>query len=270
MFSLEIIRSASPAMPPKVVMLDFDGTVSTMREGWHSLLSNYYVSQLKETPAGQNKTEAEILSVAKKALEPNIGKQPVFQFYTLADLIREYGGTPRDPEVCLQEYYKELFAVVHRRHELLRSGLDPKELLVPGTLDLLAMLRQRGIKLYLVSGTEEEYIKEDAELLRITGYFDGGIFGGTKDQDASSKRMIVRKILSENHISGSELVSFGDGQTETREVRAVGGLAIGVASDESARQGVDQWKRSQLIEAGADWIIPDFTDVPRIEKKLFG
>jgi hypothetical protein len=39
----------------------------------------------------------------------------------------------------------------------------------------------------------------------------------------------------------------------------VAGLAIGVASNEAERRGVDLQKRALLIAAGADAIIPDFS-----------
>jgi phosphoglycolate phosphatase-like HAD superfamily hydrolase len=269
MFSLEIVRSDHPALIPKAAMLDFDGTVSIIREGWHKLLTDFFASRLKATPQEEQTSQDKLIETAKTALEPNIGKQPIYQFYTLADLVKERGGNPLEPEKYLAEYYRDLLGIVQRRHDQIRGGLDPRELLIPGTLDLLQMLKRRGLKLYLVSGTEEEFIKEDCKLLRITDYFDGGIYGGQKDPAKYSKAMIVAKILAENNISGMELIGFGDGQTETRDIRAVGGFVIGVASNETARQGIDAWKRNQLIQAGADWIIPDFTDLEQIEKNLF-
>ena len=36
------------------------------------------------------------------------------------------------------------------------------------------------------------------------------------------------------------------------------GLAVGVASDEVKRQGINAWKRKRLIQAGADLIVGDY------------
>ena len=66
-----------------------------------------------------------------------------------------------------------------------------------------------------------------------------------------------------------ELVTFGDGFVEIEDTKAVGGVAVGVASDEVNRQGIDEWKRGRLIEAGADLIIPDFCDHERLVAYLF-
>ncbi|MDZ4783566.1 MAG: HAD family hydrolase, partial [Planctomycetia bacterium] len=45
---------------------------------------------------------------------------------------------------------------------------------------------------------------------------------------------------------------------EIEEIRRVGGLAVGVASEEESREGVNEWKRQRLIRAGADVIIGDY------------
>jgi len=57
----------------------------------------------------------------------------------------------------------------------------------------------------------------------------------------------------------SGLATLGDGPVEIRETRKRGGLAIGVASDEVRRYGLNDAKRPRLIRAGADVIIPDFS-----------
>ena len=70
----------------------------------------------------------------------------------------------------------------------------------------------------------------------------------------------VDRILVQHRLAGRELITFGDGYVEIENTAAVGGLAIGVASNEAERQGLDAWKRQRLIEAGADIIIPDFRE----------
>jgi phospholipid/cholesterol/gamma-HCH transport system permease protein len=56
----------------------------------------------------------------------------------------------------------------------------------------------------------------------------------------------------------NELLGFGDGFVEIEEVKRVGGLAIGVASNEETRSGINDWKRNRLIRAGADLIVGDY------------
>ncbi|MDR1964983.1 MAG: haloacid dehalogenase-like hydrolase [Planctomycetaceae bacterium] len=269
MSSIEIVHGEHPVVCPKAAMLDFDGTLSVIRAGWHPILIGLFLKYLRDTPQGKLRSETELEEVAKSHIELQIGQQPIYQFYSLVQVIREFGGIPSEPEDYLREYYQFLFEIVRRRHDQIRNGVDPQEFVVPGTYGLLAMLQRRGLKLYLVSGTEEELVREDVRLLRLSDYFDGGIYGGQKTPSSFSKALLVDRILRENQLTGAELLGFGDGHTETCEVKKVGGFAIGVASNETARSGIDLWKRDQLLRAGADWIIPDYNDLATIESKLF-
>ena len=76
-------------------------------------------------------------------------------------------------------------------------------------------------------------------------------------------------MIRENHLAGSSLLGFGDGYVEIENVREAGGYAVGVASDERLRRGIDAWKRERLIAAGADLIIADYREPERLEAALF-
>ncbi|MDE2832478.1 MAG: HAD family hydrolase, partial [Gemmatimonadota bacterium] len=75
-----------------------------------------------------------------------------------------------------------------------------------------------------------------------------------------SKAMVIQNMLKTHAIDGPELLGFGDGYVEIENVKDVGGTAIGVASDEVKREGINTWKRNRLIEVGADIIIPEYRD----------
>jgi phosphoglycolate phosphatase len=72
---------------------------------------------------------------------------------------------------------------------------------------------------------------------------------------------VIDRLLAEMGIRGEELLGFGDGVVETREVKRVGGVAVGVASSEhGSKPGtLNAEKRMRLIAAGADLIVPDYT-----------
>src|SRR4030042_2276985 len=73
--------------------------------------------------------------------------------------------------------------------------------------------------------------------------------------------MVIERILKENRVDGQSLLGFGDGYVEIQNIKAVGGLAVAVASDEAGRSGTpDPWKRDRLIGAGADLVIPDYRE----------
>ena len=59
-----------------------------------------------------------------------------------------------------------------------------RQYLVPGSRALLEALRDRGLRLYLASGTDEVYMKDEADLLDVTRYFDGGVYGALDDPNS--------------------------------------------------------------------------------------
>jgi hypothetical protein len=81
--------------------------------------------------------------------------------------------------------------------------------------------------------------------------------------------MVIEQIMKENNLHGQELVVFGDGPVEIRECRKRNGIAVGLASDEIRRHGLNIEKRPRLIKAGAQIIIPDFSQLQKLLALLF-
>jgi hypothetical protein len=81
--------------------------------------------------------------------------------------------------------------------------------------------------------------------------------------------MVIEKIMTENNLHGSELAVFGDGPVEIRECSKRGGIAVGTATDEIRRHGLNPEKRTRLIKAGAHIIVPDFSQKDKLIKLLF-
>src|SRR6202035_3034508 len=100
------------------------------------------------------------------------GKQTIYQMIRLAEEIRLRKGNPRDPLAYKQEYHDRLMERIAARRKALEGGkARPEELLVPGASAALGLLRERGLELYLASGTDENYVREEAELLGLTPFF---------------------------------------------------------------------------------------------------
>src|SRR5205085_11825900 len=96
--------------------------------------------------------------------------------------------------------------------------------------------------------------------LGLTEFFGEHIYGALDDYQSFSKKMIIDRILHDNNLGGQELLGFGDGFVEIEEIKAVGGTAVAVASDEVRREGINEWKRQRLMRAGADLVIGDYRD----------
>jgi hypothetical protein len=54
-----------------------------------------------------------------------------------------------------------------------------------------------------------------------------------------------------------------------RESRKRDGLAVGIASDEIRRHGLNIEKRTRLVKAGAHIIVPDFSQYQKLFELLF-
>lgn len=268
--NLEILRALPQGSRPRYAVLDFDGTVSLIREGWQDIMIPYFTDELAATPQGAQLPRTQLAELARDFVFVNTGKQTIYQCIELANQITRLGGTPQDPQVYKDEYVRRLLEAIDQRLEGLRSGSIPREeLLVPGSVELLEMLRRHGVQLYLASGTDDPHVKIEAAMLGLDQYFDGHIYGAQRDYKTFSKKMVIDRIIQENNLSGTELLGFGDGYVEIENIRSVGGYACGVASNEKTRQGIDQWKRERLTGVGADIIIPDYRCVEELEAYLF-
>ena len=270
MFSIEITGNAKPASPLRAAILDFDGTISLIREGWQAVMIPMFVEVLFATPGGQKETAQEIEHDVREFVDLLTGKQTIYQCIRLAEEVRKRGGKPLEALEYKREYHRRLLERINHRLEELRNGGDPAKHIVPGSYELLQMLRDRGLVVYLASGTDELYVKDEADLLRVTEYFNGGVYGAQDDHKTFSKAMVIQRIIRENDLKGPELIGFGDGYVEIENVHDIGGFAVGVATNEAERCGIDDWKRNRLIGAGADLIIPDYSDIGRLERQLFG
>ncbi len=258
--SIELVREIRIRRPPQHVLFDFDGTLSLIREGWQRVMIPMMVEFLLETGTGESAAELE--RIVRGFVAELTGKQTIYQMIRLSEEIRKRGGRPRDPLAYKRIYHDRLMEKIRDRREGLRSGrIPPETMLVPGSLQILQNLAERGTGLYLASGTDERYVREEAALLGLDRWFGDHLYGAVDDYRSYSKADVIRRILEMNRIDGAGLLGFGDGYVEIRNLRDAGGIAVAVASDESGRSGKpDPWKRKRLIAVGADVVIPDYRD----------
>jgi phosphoglycolate phosphatase len=242
----------------KFALFDFDGTISLIREGWQQIMVPMMIELLMETP--HHEGEQEIALTTRKFIAELTGKQTIYQMIRLAEEISKRGGTPLDPMVYKNEYHERLLQRIKNRiSDLEQKRVSPESMAVPGSIEFVKQLHANGIKCFLASGTDEKYVLHEADLLGLPPYFEG-IFGAQDDYKNFSKKMVIDRIIQTNHLSGSEFISFGDGYVEIENTKSVSGVAVGVATNEAERCGIDEWKRNRLIAAGADLIIPDFCE----------
>jgi phosphoglycolate phosphatase len=255
--AIEIINPLPVRGEIKHALFDFDGTLSLIREGWQQVMVPMMVDALMDTPHHESREELE--RIVREFVDRLTGKQTIYQMLQLQEEVRARGGQPLEALEYKRRYHALLWQRIEHRVAGLKAGTIPREeMLVPGSLLVLELLCAQGITCYLASGTDIGYVQDEASALGLTGYFQGGIYGALDDWESFSKAKVIQDILTQHQLAGHALVAFGDGYVEIENAVAVGGIAVGVASDEARRCGVDTWKRERLIGAGAHIIVPDF------------
>lgn len=250
------------------VVFDFDGTISLIRDGWQNVMVPMMVEFLQnETDTSETREQLE--SIVVEFVDRLTGKQTIYQMIQLAEEIEKRGGKPKEPLVYKDAYNNRLLPIVEKRISGLADGsLSAESLRVPKALEFLQSLDKLGIECYLASGTDVEFVKNEAGLLGVAKYLKGGIFGAVREYKKFSKAMIIQKILSDFDLSGSELLIIGDGYVEIENAKAVDAIAVGVASVEDNIYNMNADKRDRLIRAGADIIIPDFQEGEQLLRYL--
>ena len=258
--AIEIVHPLGANAKPQHVVFDFDGTLSLIREGWPEIMVPMMVDVLSET--GTDESQEQLSDLVYRFVMELTGKQTIYQMLRLVEEVERRGGNPEPALHYKEMYHNRLMQKIEFRREGLRRGeIETAEMVVPGSIGLLQELQRRDAQLYLASGTDEVYVKEEVELLGLAPFFGKHVYGAVADYQSFSKAQVIQRILSENRVEGDRLLGFGDGYVEIENVKAVGGTAVAVASDEANRSGKpDAWKRERLIGVGADVVVADYRE----------
>jgi len=273
---IEIIRRWPENHKIKYAILDHDGTISTLREGWELIMAPMMIKSIlgDKFQSADETLYHKIESRVIEFIDRTTGIQTLMQMKILLELIREYGFV-RDNQMLDEYGYKEIYntelmlMVNDREKRLKRGELQVEDFMIKNALFLLNRMHGAGIKLYLASGTDESDVKNEAAALGYDHLFEGRIFGAVGDITKEAKKLVLDRILDMIGDSESaQIATFGDGPVEIRETHKRGGITIGLASNEIKRFGINLVKRTRLIKAGADIIIPDFSQSSELFRLL--
>ena len=267
--SIEIVHPEIERGRITSALFDFDGTLSLIREGWQQVMIPMMVEVLLGTP--RHEKEDEIEAVVTEFVTNLTGRQTIYQMFRLAEEVAKREGRPLHALEYKGMYLRRLWGRIGNRLAALEEGrVHPDDHLVPGSREMLEELDRRGVELCLASGTDREDVLREARALGLDQFFGDRIYGALERYWEFSKEALLQRIVEEGNLSGPQLVVFGDGFVEIESAKAIGGIAVGVASEEARRSGVNEWKRRRLIEAGADVIIPDYRQHAQIVAYLWG
>lgn len=275
---IEIISKLPEGREFTHAIFDHDGTISALRQGWEEVMEPMMIQAI----VGERRTTiaehslGRIETRVRELIDATTGVQTLVQMKSLTQLVREYGYVA-EQDILDEKGYKRIYnqalmeRIEDRLHRIEEGRLSVSEATINNAAAFLEALNHRGIRLYLASGTDQEDVEREAALLGYAELFSGGIYGAVGDIEHEPKRKVIEAILRDIGADGwDRIVTFGDGPVEIRESRARGSYAVGVASDEVQRTGLNPVKRSRLIRAGADLIISDFTEMDHLMKLLFG
>lgn len=252
------------------VAFDFDGTISLIRQGWPEVMVPMLVEML---PRVEGDTDEGVRRMLYDDIMELNGKQTIYQMIRFAERVKERSGEPKEPIWYKREYLRRLDERIRDRVAGLRDGsVSREQWLVHRVGEMLDLLRERGAVCYLLSGTDEEYVREEAALLGVDSHFEDRIYGARDDYQSFSKKIAMDQMFEEHGITGENLLSFGDGYVEIENTKQLGGLAVAVASDEAnnGSGNVDEWKRERLLGVGADIVIADYRDSGPLLELIFG
>jgi len=257
---LEIVNPQVRLGQVRHALFDFDGTISVIRRGWEAIMIALMVEMICEgqpQPAG---LENEVAAYVDRST----GILTIEQMRWLEEAVRRYGLAqhPRTAREYKRIYNERLLQPVRARLAQLESAGDhaaTDTLMIAGVRSFLEGLYERGVTLYLASGTDHVFVQEEASALGVSEFFGSHIYGARDESLEDSKERIIQRILTEHQLRGAELLVVGDGPVEIFHAQSRAAIALGVAADEDQRRGLDPRKRARLLAAGADFLITDFS-----------
>jgi phosphoglycolate phosphatase-like HAD superfamily hydrolase len=253
-----VLNPAAKTGHVRYALFDFDGTLSVIRRGWEHIMRAMMIDAIGGGAGVPPEIEAEVSAF----IEHSTGILTIKQMQWLEAKVRQC-VQPGAPVLSASQYkriYNErlLQPVRQRLAGMDGSPVARASLSIAGAAEFLAELSERGVQLYLASGTDQEYVEAEAAVLGLVGFFQGRIYGARGDSETDSKEQVIQRILAENQLNGPELLVVGDGPVEIRCARQAGAVALGLAADEDTRQTLSARKRERLLAAGADLIIHNF------------
>ncbi|MDO8945453.1 MAG: HAD hydrolase-like protein, partial [Desulfobacterales bacterium] len=221
---LEILNPQVKTGKVRYALFDFDGTISVIRRGWETIMS----ALMLESIGGGNPLPAAVEAEVNAYIDRSTGILTILQMHWLAEAVRRHGlvEKPLNAAEYKRIYNERLLQPVRARLSRLNgSPAEREKLMIAGANAFLGELSARGVRLFLASGSDHEYVVQEAETLGVLDYFEGRVFGAKGDSVTDSKELVIARILDENPLQGEELLVVGDGPVEIRCARSVGAIA---------------------------------------------
>ncbi len=257
----------------RCALLDMDGTLSLIRAGWREVMLRLCTDALQRTGTGESLEH--LRAVSLDFINRLTGQPTLFQMRALTAQVKQRGGNPHQADFYKEQYLARLREHIGDRLDALRAGWDPPDRYqVRGSLMLLEGLRDRGVHLYLASGTDHDSVIEELGLLQLADFFQDRVYGARSGCAVDTKKRVIELIRKRHRISGPELLVFGDGVVEIQEGKGAGGVTVGAATleepaAEDGAAGFDPSKLEQLRGVAADILVPHWEEAELLLRYLY-
>lgn len=253
---IQVLKDHVPMQKPDLVLLDFDGTISKLRTGWYDVMRELMVDHIPGDKA-QVKKEAEAY------IDESTGIPTIRQMQWLARQVAERGEKALEAWEYKKEFAARLRQTIEQRKKSILSGeKDAEYYLVPGSIAFLKTIKEKGIPIYVASGTDDADVRSEADVLGVLPYFDV-VMGADPYADMCAKEEVLKKLIR----PGLKMLVVGDGKVEICLGAEAGAVTLGVASwdeYENFGPGLEPVKEKRLVKAGAHALVADFTDCGEI------
>ncbi len=259
---IEIITR--PATSFRLAAIDFDGTMSLIRIGWQHVMHGVMKAALLPYFPSPATIDTEIFGYIARST----GQPSIIQMAWVDEQVIMHGGPAYGAQHYLDQFSAALRAQIDAKVDTIHDDISADAVMVPGARAFLQLLRDHGIHIALVSGTEHHHLIRESAALRIDQFFDAGIYGPGHHDPGFTKSDAIDRLCQRLHIPAGALLSVGDGPVEIHAGKALAGYSLAVASHEVSG-GLDLHKREHLIAAGADAVIAHFRELNEIKALLF-
>src|SRR5512146_2207312 len=114
---IESLKPAVSARSARVVLFDFDGTLSLLRTGWEEVMVPMMVDLLADT--GTKESKEELRALDNEFVARLTGEQTIYQMIELARQIKLRGGKPLEALAYKKMYHDRLMEKIASRREAL-------------------------------------------------------------------------------------------------------------------------------------------------------
>ena len=249
-----IVLEHHKKQPITCAVFDFDGTLSTLRCGWETVMEPLML----ECIFGKQYAEENVREI-REYIKSSTGIQTILQMKWLAERVKQQEKTPLDPWEYKAEYNRRLMINVEKSKADAESG-NADKYIMRGAKQFLAALTERNIRLYAASGTDEADVIREAEILGLAPFFEE-IAGAKPHSEDCSKEATLRRLLSQ---SQSGLLVVGDGPVEIRLGKSANACTLGICGSEKHLCGFDEVKVQRLTAAGAHALVDCFEESDKI------